>query len=163
MSVGGAWGHTEDRPDLGELFRSMDAWLMNLVDGDASGVSRADRVVSAKPASLVDNCWDTSGAQRRNVRETLSFESTGECGTLYPAYATPRRVAGAPLANDVVTCRLKPLDRGDYDVRFSDTEWSELRAIFPDGVCDWTQADAHAEGHQGTWLSFGPSPLNRAR
>jgi len=161
MNVGGAWGYTEDRPDLGNLFRSMDAWLMNLVGGDASGTPRAERVVSAKPSDLVDNCWDTSGAERRNIREALSVESTGECGAIYPAYATPRQVAGAPLTNDVVTCHLKPLDRGDYDVEMTAAQWSELQAIFPDGVCDWSQGDAHAEGYQGTWLSFGPSPVNR--
>lgn len=163
MSVGGAWGYTEDRPDLGNLFRSMDAWLMSLVEGDASGSLRADRVVSAKPADLVDNCWDTSGPQRRNIRERLSDGSTGECAAIYPAYSTPRQVAGAPLTNDVVTCQLKPLDRGDYGVEWTAPEWSELQAAFPEGVCDWSKADAYGEGYQGTWLSFGPSPVHRAR
>ena len=30
-------------------------------------------------------------------------------------------------------------------------------------VCDWTRGDLHGEGYQGTWLSFGPSEVNRAR
>jgi hypothetical protein len=72
-------------------------------------------------------------------------------------------VAGAPLANDIVSCQLKPLDRADYGVEFTAAEWSELQAIFPDGVCDWAEGDAQAQGYQGTWLSFGPSPVNRAR
>ena len=38
----------------------------------------------------------------------------------------------------------------------------QLQAIFPDGICDWTQGDVHREGYQGTWLSFGPSEVNRA-
>ena len=163
MSVGGQWGYTDDRPDLGLLFRSMDEWLTNLVEGDASGLPRAKRVVAAKPAGLVDNCWDGQEAERRNIREPLSFESTGTCGEIYRAYPTPRQVAGAPLANDVVSCQLKPLDRDDYEVEFTAAEWSRLEAIFPDGVCDWSLGDAHGEGHQGTWLSFGPSPVNRAR
>jgi hypothetical protein len=163
MNVGGQWGYTEDRPDLGGLFRSMDAWLSELIAHDASGVGRADRVVAAKPAGLVDNCWDTSGVERRNVSESLSFDGSGSCATIYPAYQTPRHVAGAPLSNDVVSCQLKPLDRADYEVEFTSYEWSQLQATFPDGVCDWSQGDAHAEGFQGTWLSFGPSPVNRAR
>ena len=163
MSVGGQWGYTEDRPDLGGLFRSMDEWLTNLVAGDASGLPRAERVVAAKPAGLVDNCWDASGTQRRNVREPLSSENAGTCGSIYPAYATPRHIAGAPLANDIVSCQLKPLDRADYEVDFTADEWSTLEATFPDGVCDWSKPDASAEGYQGTWLSFGPSPVNRAR
>lgn len=162
MAVGGEWGFTEDRPDLGVLFREMDTWLMNLVAGDGQG-PRSERVVSAKPAELVDNCWETRGAERVNVREPLSVDGTGTCDDLYPVYPTPRTVAGAPLTNDVVTCRLKPLDHADYTVAFSDPEWAELQRIFPDGVCDWTQPDAYAQGYQGTWLSFGPSDVNPAR
>jgi hypothetical protein len=162
MAVGGQWGYTEDRPDLGVLFRQMDAWLMNLVAGDELG-PRSERVVSAKPADLVDNCWDTRGAERVNVREPLSADGTGVCADVYRVYRTPRGVAGAPLTNDIVTCRLKPLARADYSVTFTDAEWAELEAIFPEGVCDWTLPDAHAEGYQGTWLSFGPSEINRAR
>jgi hypothetical protein len=163
MTVGGLWGYTEDRPDLGALFRSMDEWLMDLLEGDGSGLARADRVVDTKPADLVDNCWDASGATRRNIRERLSFASTGACGAIYPAYPTPRHVAGAPMTNGVVSCQLKSLDRADYEVEFTADEWAELETIFPDGVCDWNKGDAHAQGYQGTWLSFGPSPVNRAR
>jgi hypothetical protein len=72
-------------------------------------------------------------------------------------------VAGAPLENDIVSCRLKPLDRADYDVELTPAEWAELARVFPDGVCDWSAPDAHAGEHQGTWLSFGPSEVNRAR
>jgi hypothetical protein len=162
MSVGGAYGYTDERPDLGVLFRHMDTWLVNLIAGDHLG-PRAERVAAAKPADLADHCWDTRGADRVNVREPLSLESTGTCAEVYPVYSTPRAVAGAPLTNDIVTCRLKPLDRADYAVSFSDAEWAELQAIFPDGICDWTQPDTYAEGYQGTWLSFGPSEVNRAR
>jgi hypothetical protein len=162
MAVGGEWGFTEDEPDLGVLFRHMDTWLMNLVEGDHLG-PRADRVVAAKPADLVDNCWDPRGAEPVNVREPLSYDGTGTCAEIYEAFPTPRTVAGAPLTNDIVSCRLKPLDPADYTVSFTPAEWASLQEIFPDGVCDWTQPDAHAEGYQGTWLSFGPSEVNRAR
>jgi hypothetical protein len=157
MSVGGEWGYTEDRPDLGSLFRHMDTWLTTLVEGDASGTPRAERVVAAKPGPLHDNCWDTRQPERVNV------PGGPTCAELYPIYSTPRHVAGASVENDVVSCRLKPVDRGDYSAAFTDAQWAELQEIFPDGVCDWSQPDAHAEGYQGTWLSFGPSEVNRAR
>jgi len=157
MSVGGAWGFTEDRPDLGNLFRHMDTWLTNLVAGDATGLPRAERVASAKPGPLIDDCWDTRNPDRVNL------PGGPTCAEIYPVYATPRHVAGANLENNVVSCRLKPLDRRDYAVTFTDAEWAELQAIFPEGVCDWSQPDAYAEGYQGTWLSFGPSEVNRAR
>ena len=118
----------------------------------------------AKPADVVDNCWDTRGGGRVNVTEPLSYDGSGTCGEIYPAYQTPRHVAaGGPLANNIVSCQLKPLDRDDYEVEFTSEEWDALEAIFPDGVCDWAQGDLHGEGYQGTWLSFGPSEVNRAR
>ena len=160
MAVGGRWGYTEDEPDLGILFRGMDEWLMNL---EAGSGPRAERVVAAKPEGLVDHCWDTGGAERSKVTGPLSFDGGGTCGDLYRPFPTPRHVAGTPLANDIVSCRLKPLDPSDYDVEFEPAEWAELEAIFPEGVCDWTQPDAHGEGYQGTWLSFGASEVNRAR
>ncbi len=162
MAVGGRWGYTEDRPDLGVLFRQMDEWLMNLVRGEEHG-PRSERVGPARPADLVDHCWDSGDAERVRVIEPLAYPGEGKCGAIYPAYPTPRHVAGAPLTNDVVSCRLKPLDPADYRVTFTPAEWAELQTIFPDGVCDWTQPDAHAGAYQGTWLSFGPSEVNRAR
>ena len=162
MAIGGRWGYTDDEPDLGTLFRSMDEWLTDLVAGDGTA-PRAERVAAARPDGLADHCWDPRGAERTKVTEPLSFPGSGACADLYRAFPTPRHVAGAPLANDVVSCRLKPPDPSDYDVEFTEAEWAELRAIFPEGVCDWTEPDAHAEGYQGTWLSFGPSEVNRAR
>jgi Tannase-like family of unknown function (DUF6351) len=49
------------------------------------------------------------------------------------------RHAGAPLSDDVMKCRLKPLDRGGHDVAFTDDQWARLRKAFPPGVCDWTE------------------------
>ena len=37
MSIGGLWGYTEDQPDLGNLFRAMDQWLM-AIDANQSDV-----------------------------------------------------------------------------------------------------------------------------
>ena len=162
MAVGGRWGFTEEEPDLGVLFRQMDGWLMNVMEGNDT-VPWAERVLAAKPAGLVDHCWDTRGAERTKVTEPLAFDGAGTCAELYQAYPTPRQVAGAPLTNDIVSCRLKPLDPADYEAVFTSTEWADLEAIFPEGVCDWTRPDAHGEGYQGTWLSFGPSAVNRAR
>ena len=113
MNVGGRWGYTVERPDLGELFRSMDAWLIDLVGGDSSG-PRSERVVQAKPSDLVDNCWDARGEERVNVRESLTLDGTGACGEIYPAYSTPRHVAGAPLANDIVSSALPSVLRSTH-------------------------------------------------
>ena len=162
MNIGGRWDYTEAEPDLGVLFRHMDEWLTN-IQADGEAVPPGDKVVRAKPAGLVDNCWDTRGEGRVHVTEPISFQGSGTCAELYPAYSTPRQVAGAPLANDIVACHLSPLDPGDYEVEFTGDEWASLEAIFRDGVCDWTRGNLHGEGYQGTWLSFGPSEVNRVR
>lgn len=162
MNVGGLWGFTEDAPDLGGLFRQMDRWLMT-IEADNRPVLSSEMVARAKPTGLVDNCWDTRGEGRSNVKEPLAYDGAGVCGEIYPAYASPRHVAGAPLTNDIVSCRLKAPDQADYDVDFTGEEWAALEAVFSDGVCDWNEGDAHTEGYQGTWLSFGPSDVNRAR
>ena len=154
--------YTDDRPDLGVLFRQMDRWLTN-IQADDEPIPLSEKVVRAKPADLVDNCWDTRDGGRMNVTHPLAYDGAGACSEIYPAYPTPRLVAGAPLANNIVSCQLKSLTADDYEVELTGEDWFALEMIFPNGVCDWTKGDLHAEGYQGTWLSFGPSEVNRAR
>ena len=40
-------------------------------------------------------------------------------------------VAGAPIALDVIKCRLKPIDSQDYEVPFTAQQRAQLDAIFP--------------------------------
>ena len=55
-------------------------------------------------------------------------------------HASPRQVAGGPLAENILKCQLKPLNPADYaPVVFSSTQLARLQATFPDGVCDWSQ------------------------
>ena len=154
--------YTDDRPDLGVLFRQMDRWLTN-IQADDEPIPLSEKVVRATPADLVDNCWGTRDGGRMNVTHPLAYDGAGACSEIYPAYPTPRLVAGAPLANNIVSCQLKSLTADDYEVELTGEDWFALEMIFPNGVCDWTKGDLHAEGYQGTWLSFGPSEVNRAR
>lgn len=160
MQVGGQWDFVEGQDDLGNLFREMDTWIGNMRN-DSQETDAAVRVVRARPASLVDSCWDTSGESIELLEEHLTFKGESRCGQLYPAYETPRQVAGAPLANDIVSCQLKPIDLADYSVSFTTEQYQQLQAAFPSGVCDWSQGDSSGARHQGTWKSFGPSPINK--
>ncbi len=160
MQVGGRWGFTEQEPDLGELFRQMDRWLMAIIN-DQTAAEPADKVVNNKPATLGDACWADNGLVRRKITEEQTYIGSSECNELYPAYPTPRHVAGAPLANSIVSCQLRPVNTADYAVDFSDDQWLELSTLFAGGVCDWSQGDASQAAHQGGWASFGPSPINR--
>ncbi len=160
MQVGGLWGFDEEQPDLGELFRQMDSWL-TAIAADQSGQSLEARVVQNRPASLNDACWSNLEGGRVKIEVEQTYTGNSRCNEIYPAYPTPRHVAGAPLANNIVSCRLKPVNLADYGVVFTDQQFSELQEIFADGVCDWSRGDASGARHQGTWLSFGPSPVNK--
>ncbi len=160
MQVGGLFGYTEEEPDLGELFRQMDSWLL-AIGNDRSDRSAEEKVVANKPVSLSDACWDYSDAERVKITERQTFAGSSACNALYPAYPTPRQVAGAPLANDIVSCRLKPVTPADYTTFLTAEELRQVQEIFPEGVCDWSQSGADNARHQGVWKSFGPSPINR--
>ena len=160
MQVGGLWGFTEDQPDLAELFRQMDVWLI-AIQTDESSIEYSEKVVNNRPASLVDACWDYSGEERIKHEQLQTFRGSSACNELYTAYPTPRHVAGAPLANNIVSCHLRELDPLDYSVTFSTEEYAELEQVFSEGVCDWSRGDASGARYQGTWVSFGPSPINR--
>jgi hypothetical protein len=130
----------------------MDAWLTAIVN-DSSGASLYDKVRTNRPADLADACFTSGPGPGVRINETQVYQG-GVCGTLYyPAGSSPRQVAGSDLRNDVVKCQLKPLDRSDYNVTFSNDEWAQLQEIFPGGVCDWTKPGV-AQVPVETWLRF---------
>jgi hypothetical protein len=73
--------------------------------------------------------------------------------------ATPRIAAGGPLTDDIVKCQLRPLNRADnYGlVPFTDAQWTQLQAIFPEGACDYAKPGV---GKQPTipWLTYADGP-----
>ena len=80
---------------------------------------------------------------------------SGQCEALYPSSPSPREIAGAPLASDIVKCRLKPVHPDDYAVRFAPDEMHRLRRIFTEGVCDWSRRGVGQTEWKGTWRTFG--------
>jgi hypothetical protein len=95
-----------------------------------------DKVVKTKPAEAVDAYWTEEG---KKVAETASWDSSTGYNKAYPLHLEPRIVAGAPVANDIMKCQLKPVDMNDYKVSFSSAQKARLKKIFPTGVCDWTK------------------------
>lgn len=146
---GGGFGMDDASNEvINEAVAQLDEWLTN-VAGDTSGDPLPDRIVRHRPADFVDACWTEDG---RKIEETQTYAGPGECGRLYPSYSTPALVAGAPLVDDIVKCRLKPLDRSDYAVPIDEAEWSRLESVFPEGVCDWTAPGVAQEAQIGMWL-----------
>src|SRR4051794_6847366 len=119
-----------------EALLAMDRWLA-AVERDHSDASRAHKIVADKPADLRDRC---TADVCKSVAATR--------------YGTPRSVAGEAEVNDIVKCRLKPLDRADYGgATFTDDEWAQLQKAFPNGVCDWSKPGVGQQRNL-SWLTY---------
>jgi Tannase-like family of unknown function (DUF6351) len=114
---------------------SVDRWLA-AVERDHSAASRARKVIHDRPGDIKDKCLVDACTQYAATR-----------------YGTPRQVSGESEFNDILKCRLKPLDRKAYGVTFTDAEWAKLEKAFPGGVCDWSRAGV---GQQANipWLTY---------
>jgi hypothetical protein len=135
-----------------EALLAMDRWL-RAVEKDHSKASRARKIADDRPAGVHDRCLAELCKQYVATR-----------------YGTPREVAGGDAYNDVVKCRLEPLDRSSYGVTFTDAEWAKLQRAFPAGVCDWTQPGVGRQRNV-PWLTYqkadgsviyGGRPMGRA-
>ncbi len=144
--------YSSQSPVLQEALAQMDQWLANLAE-DGSNDPLIDRVVRAKPATLVDSCWSRDETPMR-IAET-QVRGEGRCEELYPSAPSPREVAGGPLAADIIKCQLKPINLADYAATWTEAEAARLREVFADGVCDWTESGVGLAGLAGTWLTFG--------
>ena len=131
------------------VLAKMDEWLANLAE-DTTNDRKLDRIARAKPKDLTDFCYTRTGER---IAEPQTF-SGGQCNTLYPTFPPPRMVAGGPLSNDVLKCQLKPVDFDDYKVAFTDAEKSQLKSIFPGGVCDWNKPGVEQQPMTATWRVY---------
>jgi hypothetical protein len=133
----------------------MDEWVLAIQDGS-----------DERPEGAVDRCMATDGTEIASgegvwdgaVELVLSGEGdwsdeapaevddveVGECAAAFPLHSTSRIIAGGPITADVYKCELQPVtdavDAGLYgEWAPSDDEVDQLEAIFPDGVCDFTE------------------------
>ena len=143
--------YSSDSPLLLGALTDMDQWLGNIAADAASGTKR-DKVLRNKPSRLQEGCM-TRDANPRKIVEKFERNS-GQCAALYPAPGSPRFVAGAQLAADVIKCQLKPVAMADYATTFTATQRAQLAQIFPAGVCDWSKPGVEQQGLRGTWLAF---------
>jgi hypothetical protein len=130
-------------------FDYMRRWL-DAVIADRSKDPHAVKVRRAKPTSLRDTCFMAGGV-----------EADLTCNRTWRYYRAPRQVAGGPLASDVMKCRLKPLDRADYNLSFTDDQWARLRQAFPTGVCDYSKPGVSQQPRKAAWLTFADGPGGR--
>jgi hypothetical protein len=160
---GNAANHVSWRGRTGMVpFESAWSLLANWVDAIKKDTVRGtmrEKTLRNKPANAVDGCWK---APTEFIAEpaTLSSKPDTPCNELVPGWTFPRYVAGGPLAADIVKCQLKRVDRRDYPASMTDEEFSRLKVMFPDGVCDWTKKGV-GQTPMVPWASVGPAPENQ--
>jgi len=140
---------TDARPErvfdqTGEALEVLHEWVSNIQANPDAGVA------GNRPASAQDACFATDGSLIARGDDVwggvLDDNTTGACTEVFPLYTTSRIEAGGPIEGSVFKCALKPLDvalsDGTYGNWTPDSgQIDRLRDIFPEGVCDYAQAD----------------------
>lgn len=146
-----------------QAFKMTDRWL-TAIENDKSSATIEEKVVSNKPADIHDGCYATSGATDADLATELALTDPA-CPIAAPLLQTsPHVVAGGPLSEDIFKCQLKAFDAASADyggVVFAAAQITRLRAVFPDGVCDWTKPGV---GQTSQWVptSFMNGPAGTA-
>jgi hypothetical protein len=143
--------YSDGSPVLSHALTQMDEWL-TMIRADHSAAPLHVKIVRDKPSDLTDACFTNSGTVK--IVQEQVYQGNTTCNQLYPAFSTPRMVAGEPVENDVLKCHLKPLNPHDYKVAFTAAEWAELRTIFPTGVCDYGKFGVGQEPTDGVWQFY---------
>jgi hypothetical protein len=128
----------------------IDEWMSNMR-------AHPERSAGAnRPPRAVDSCFEVDGSLMHAgsaVWEGVIDKSKplGACAAVFPMYTTSRIVAGGPLEGGIFKCALKSVDTamddGTYGaVAFNAEQKARLKAIFPDGVCDYDKPDQGRPG-----------------
>jgi len=121
---------------------ALDKWL-DRVSKDHSGRTLAQKIIADKPGDIGERCTDGAG-------QSVPSEV---CDETVAAYASPRIAAGGPMTDDVMQCATKQLRRDDFNVAFTDAQWSGLKKAFSTGVCDYSRPGVGQKGATA-WLTY---------
>lgn len=124
--------------------RLVDQWVENVANDPRPGSAPA-KVARNKPPGLVDACFTVTGQR---------ITDPATCAAMYPVHGNPRLAAGEPLAQDILKCKLKKADARDYARPLTASQLERLKAIFPQGVCDYSRPGVEQKPLAGTWLSY---------
>ena len=128
----------------------LDQWLTAAAATDGDGTS-AERLARSRPAAAVDTCVLADG---QKVTGDGIYEAANACTEQYPVAADARRIAGAPLRDDILKCSTKPIDATLFSQPVTTEQLDQLRSVFPEGVCDWSAPGVGQVPLEGTWLAF---------
>lgn len=137
-----------------QSFLMMDQWL-TAMKADTKSTSLAGSIIANRPATAPDFCFlSTDLALATAIKDSAVCDSD----PLLKPHGSPRQVAGGPLAENILKCQLKPIDRADYNPQvLTDDQFNRLKAVFPDGVCDFTKPGVGQQPAVGP-LDFSGGP-----
>jgi len=119
-----------------QSFLMMDQWL-GAMKADTKSTSVEARIVANRPGAAFDFCNKPLDASHSTKVTDMALCDTDP--GLKP-HASPRQIAGGPVAENILKCALKPIDRSDYNpVGISDAQFDRLKLVFPGGVCDFSK------------------------
>jgi hypothetical protein len=126
-----------------------EKWLSAIdeLQGHYPYKSRAWLVAHARPAAAADQC--RAGGAGLPIG----------CSVLM--HSGPRQMAGGPMTEDVVKCKLRPLHPSDYPPAMTIKQYLALEKIFPNGVCAFSKHSVGWVRHSRTWVSYGDKTLYR--
>jgi hypothetical protein len=140
-----------------EALTGMDKWLM-AIRADTSSRPMAEKVAANKPKELVNVCFTNAGsaviADPKQGYKVERVTDWNRCLEIFPRQGHPRIAAGGPLTDDVFKCQLKAIDAKDYKVAPNADQMAALKAIFADGVCDYSKPSVGNTGKIVTWAIF---------
>ena len=127
-----------------EALAVMDEWMANIRQHPNRSVAKN------KPVLAIDRCFDSYGAEIAAGDDAwagiLDDGAEGSCTQEFELFSTSRIVAGNGIEGGVFKCALQSVQAafmsGTYGSWMpSPEEFATLEAIFPQGVCDYTQPD----------------------
>ena len=107
----------------------MDRWLA-AIEADASDDPPQVKIVAQQ-----------AGRRRHRVLDRRRDDDRPDGLRCNVSRTSASRAPPPATADTIYTmkCQLKPLDRADYNVTFTDAQWVALQATFPTGVCDFSK------------------------
>lgn len=137
----------------------LDRWITAAHD-DERDLPWRQRLTEARPDEATNRCIVPEEPLLTGGWEL--YDEPGPCTEAFPSYGDARTAAGAPLADDVLACRLVPvaeaIDRGAYPVELTSAQVARLEATFPSGVCDWSQPGIGQGPPVATWIDYTDGP-----
>jgi hypothetical protein len=136
-------------------------WAERIDAAYEPGEDRADIVAAVAPPEATDRCVAPDAIELAGqYLGPLPLIDIPGCDPIFElaAASTTRMAAGGPATDDIIKCTMRPLNPGDYPGA-TPAQLDALRAVFPDGVCDWSRPGVGQNVEQLTWASVGGDDL----